>query len=75
MVHKGNILPDMDERFLLPLTMESFALERVGIFQFYLTLLLRILEELRQKRPIIIVLISIPLYCQTIQYLKPCTYR
>ena len=41
----------MDVMFLLPLTMESFALEPVGIFLFYLTLLLRILEELRQKRP------------------------
>ena len=44
-------LLDMDVMFLLPLTMESFALEPVGIFLFYLTLLLRILEELRQKRP------------------------
>ena len=41
----------MDVKFLLPLTMESFALEPVGIFLFYLTLLLQILEELRQKRP------------------------
>ncbi len=44
-------LPDKDVTFLQPLMMESFALEPVGIFQFYLTLLLRISEELRQKRP------------------------
>ena len=45
------IIPDKDEMFLLPLTMESFSLELVEIFQFYLTLLLRISEVLMLMIP------------------------